>query len=169
MAETKYRHGLPELTRPKIGQPSASQESRRYQTDEKGTIMHTIIHRLNHSRFPDPEPSPAFRSAHYDCMDLPGALKLEIYVPGAHAQGIEITTQGPDLFVTARKTQHVRANWQTLHLESVQRDYQLKLRLGLGFDYEALQASIARGVLTIVLPKKALANASAPPRQRQVA
>jgi HSP20 family protein len=131
--------------------------------------MHTIIHRLNHSRFPSAEPLQAFRSPHYDCMDLSSALKLVLYVPGVDASGVEITTQGPDLFVTARKTHHVRTNWQALHLESAQRDYQLKLRLGVSFDYEALQASVARGVLTIVLPKKQLADVSAPFRQRQVA
>jgi HSP20 family molecular chaperone IbpA len=102
-------------------------------------------------------------------MDQSGALKLVLYVPGVDASGVEITTLGPDLFVTARKTHHVRTNWQALHLEQAQRDYQLKLRLGVGFDYETLQASVTRGVLTIVLPKKPLASASAPPRQRQVA
>ena len=131
--------------------------------------MHTIIHRLNHSRFPGAEPKSAFRSPHYDCIDLTQALKLAIYVPGVEASGVEITTLGPDLFVTARKTHHVRPNWQALHLESVQRDYQLKLRLGSGLDYEALQASVTRGVLTIVLPKKRLALAGLPARQRQVA
>lgn len=125
--------------------------------------MHAIIHRHNLSRFPRPESKPDLRSPHYDCMDLPHALKLTLYVPGVDASGVEITTQGPDLFVTARKPHHVRANWQALHLENVQRDYQLKLRLGLGFDFEALQASVARGVLTIVLPK------ARPAPQRQVA
>lgn len=131
--------------------------------------MPTIIHRLNHRRFPSSEDKQGFRSPHYECMDLPQALKLELYVPGVDASGVEITTQGPDLFVTARKTHHVRANWQALHLESVQRDYQLKLRLGAGFDFEALQASVTRGVLTIVLPKKESALTGVPARQRQVA
>jgi HSP20 family molecular chaperone IbpA len=131
--------------------------------------MHTIIHRPTPSRLPRPASSQDFRSPHYDCTDLPSALKLVLYVPGVDASGVDITTQGSDLFVTARKTHHVRANWQALHLESVQRDYQLKLRLGSGFDYEALQASVTRGVLTIVLPKSNLASASAPDRQRQVA
>lgn len=131
--------------------------------------MHTIIHRHHLSRFPGAESKQNFRSPHYDCMDLPLAIKMTIYVPGVDANGVEITTQGPDLFVTARKTHHLRANWQALHLESVQRDYQLKLRLGLGFDFEALQASVARGVLTIVLPKSKPAPASLPARQRQVA
>jgi HSP20 family protein len=131
--------------------------------------MHTIIHRHQSGRFPGPESKQGFRSPHYDCVDLPAALKLTLYVPGVDASGVDITTQGPDLFVTARKTHHVRANWQALHLENVQRDYQLKLRLGLGFDFEALQASVARGVLTIVLPKNRLALAGLPARQRQVA
>ena len=132
--------------------------------------MHTIIHRNHHNRFPNAEPATqGFRSPHYDCIDMAEAVKLVVYVPGVDANGIEIATQGPDVFVTARKTHHVRANWQSLHLEKVQRDYQLKLRLGVGFDYEALQASVARGVLTIALPKKQLATASAPMAQRQVA
>ncbi|WP_438479649.1 Hsp20/alpha crystallin family protein [Oleiharenicola lentus] len=133
--------------------------------------MHTIIHRLNHSRFPasTPESKQAFRSPHYECMDLPQALKLDLYVPGVDASGVDITTHGPDLFVTARKTHHIRANWQALHLETVQRDYQLKLRLGASFDFEALQASVTRGVLTIVLPKKETGLAGLPIRQRQVA
>ena len=131
--------------------------------------MHTIIHRHQSGRFPVSESQQDFRSPHYDCMDLPAALKFTLYVPGVDASGVDITTQGPDLFVTARKTHHVRANWQALHLENVQRDYQLKLRLGLGFDFEALQASVARGVLTIVLPKSRPASADLPAGQRQVA
>ncbi len=131
--------------------------------------MHTIIHRHNQNRFPGPESKQDFHSPHYDCMDLPSALKLTLYIPGVDASGVDLTTAGPDLFVTARKTHHLRANWQALHLENVQRDYQLKLRLGLGFDFEAMQAYVARGVLTIVLPKCRLALTSPAARQRQVA
>lgn len=131
--------------------------------------MHTIIHRLNHNRFPSAEPKKAFRSPHYDCTDLPQAMKLVVYVPGVDASGVEITTRGPDIVVTARKTHLVRANWQALHLESAQRDYQLKLRLGAGYDYAGLQASLNRGQLTIMLPKKAAVTTTATDRHRQVA
>jgi len=61
---------------------------------------------------------------------------------------VEIATRGPDLTVTARKTHVVRVNWQALHLERAQRDYQLRLRLGHGFDYNNLEARIADGILT---------------------
>lgn len=130
--------------------------------------MHTIIHRLNHKRFPSAEPKSAFRSPHYDCTDLPQGMKLVVYVPGVNASDVEVTTLGSDIFVTARKAHVVRTNWQSLHLEGVQRDYQLKLRLGSGFDYASLHASLNRGALTIMLPKKAAAT-PAPERHRQVA
>ena len=130
--------------------------------------MHTIIHRPQFQTFPA-KPKPDFRSPHYECVDLPQALKLEIYVPGVEAGGIELTTQDTDLLVVAHKAQHVRVNWQALHLESAQRDYQLKLRLGASYDFDHLRASVAKGVLTIVLPKRRPALADHPVRQRQVA
>jgi HSP20 family molecular chaperone IbpA len=102
-------------------------------------------------------------------MDLPQALKLAVYVPGVEASGIEVTTRGTDLLVTAHKAQLVRVNFQALHLESAQRDYQLKLRLGAGYDLDHLRAFVAKGVLTIVLPKRRSAQADLPARQRQVA
>lgn len=147
--------------------------------------MHTIIHRHHNKRFPAvstpnrpalSQPNgaatkshPDLRSPHYECMDLPPALRLDVYVPGVEAAGVELTTQGTDLVLTARKTHHVRANWQALHLESAQRDYQLTLRLGVGYDFDTLRASITKGVLTIVLPKRRPALADRPALQRQVA
>jgi len=35
-----------------------------------------------------------------------------------------------------------------------QRDYRLKLRLGVGFDYSQMQAAIEDGVLTLSVPKR---------------
>jgi len=131
--------------------------------------MHTIIHRHQNQRFPVAKPQPDFRSPHHECMDLPQTLKLAVYVPGVDATGVELTTQGPDLLVTARKPHHVRVNWQALHLESAQRDYHLKLRLGTGYDFANLRASIAKGVLTIVLPKRPPVLVGPPASERRVA
>ena len=131
--------------------------------------MHTIIHRNHRQTFPATEPKSDFRSPHYECMDLPQALKLAVYIPGVEAHGVEVTTQGTDLLVTAHKAQLVRVNFSALHLEGAQRDYQLKLRLGAGYDFDHLRAFVAKGVLTIVLPKRRSALAEPPARQRQVA
>ncbi|HVU23158.1 MAG TPA: Hsp20/alpha crystallin family protein [Opitutus sp.] len=98
--------------------------------------------------------TPNFRQPSYDCREQPDAVRLTVYVPGVEAAGVEIESRGPDLLITARKSHFVRVNWQALHLETAQRDYQLRLRLGHGIDYPALHAEITSGVLTLVLPKR---------------
>ncbi|MDF3056846.1 MAG: heat shock protein Hsp20 [Rariglobus sp.] len=120
--------------------------------------MNTIIHPLKPSRStrsPDATVNTvAARKPHYDCQEQDDGLKVIVYVPGVDAAGVEITTRGPDLLVTARKSHFVRVNFGALNLESVQRDYQLSLRLGRNLDYTALQAEIHEGVLTLTIPKK---------------
>ncbi len=131
--------------------------------------MHTIIHTTRSdraSRVAASSPFQAsFRKPNYDCREQPDAVKLVVYVPGVEAAGVEIEAHGPDLVVTARKTHFVRVNWQALHLETAQRDYQLRLRLGHGLDYPALHAEIRQGVLTIVLPKHVTAEELIPSRR----
>jgi HSP20 family molecular chaperone IbpA len=131
--------------------------------------MHTIIHpNTTATRTRRPEASPTtthFRQPSYDCREQPDTVKLTVYIPGVEASGVEIEARGPDLLVTARKTHFVRVNWQSLHLETAQRDYQLRLRLGHGIDYPSLHAEIHHGVLSVVLPKRQSAEEILPARR----
>ncbi|MBM3854444.1 MAG: Hsp20/alpha crystallin family protein [Verrucomicrobia bacterium] len=116
---------------------------------------------------PEPVSAPApvlklFRQPAYDCRQKRDAVQLTVYVPGVEASGVEIEGAGADLTVTARKSHFVRVNFPALHLETAQRDYQLRLRLGSGFDYPNMAATIAQGVLTITVPKRTRAE----PNQR---
>lgn len=134
--------------------------------------MHTIINTtrpVTRSRAAEVTSSDLFRKPNYECQDHVDALKLVVFIPGVEANGVDIEARGPDLAVTARKTHFVRVNWQALHLETAQRDYRLRLRLGSGFDYAAMQAEIADGVLTVTLPKRAAAEAGATGRTRRAA
>lgn len=115
--------------------------------------MHTIIPSHSPSDLDLAKGLPAYHQPHFECTDLPQALKMTVLVPGVEASGIEITTSGPDLVITASKTHVVRVNWQSLHLEAVQHDYQLKFRLGYDFNFDELLADLNEGVLTIVAPK----------------
>ncbi len=110
-----------------------------------------------------------FRKPNYDCREHVDAVKLVVYVPGVDAIGVDITSRGPDLVVTARKTHFVRVNWQSLHLETSQLDYQLRLRLGVDFDYAGMQAEIKDGVLEVVVPKAQRQLAEEPESLQQVA
>jgi HSP20 family molecular chaperone IbpA len=119
--------------------------------------MHTIINTLpvsRRSKAPARASLDAFRQPAYDCQEHSGVMKLVVYVPGVDASGVEIEGRGADLTVTARKAHFVRVNFNALHLEGAQRDYRLRLRLGTDFNYAAMEAEIAHGVLTITLPKR---------------
>ena len=94
-----------------------------------------------------------FRQPSYDCRELADAVNIVVYVPGVGASGVEIEARGPDVLVTAHKTRFVRVNWQALNLEGSQRDYRLRLRLGLGFNFSQMHAEIHDGVLTLSVPK----------------
>jgi HSP20 family protein len=134
--------------------------------------MHTIITApspTSRYRSPAAASSATFRQPNYDCRDQSDAVKLVVYVPGVEANGVEIEARAADLVVTARKSHFVRVNWQALHLEGAQRDYQLRLRLGTGFDYPAMEAEIQNGVLTLTLPKRPAGEAGAGNRLHKVA
>ena len=130
--------------------------------------MHTIIDTLptnSRSKAPARASVDAFRQPAYDCQELADAMKLVVYVPGVDASGVEIEGRGADLTVTARKARFIRVNFEALHLETAQRDYRLRLRLGTDFDFAAMQAEIAHGVLTVTLPKRKVSRS----RLRQIA
>ena len=99
--------------------------------------------------------SVVFREPAYECRETDQGLRLTVYIPGVDAAGVEIEGHGADLTVHARKPHLVRVNFEALNLEGVQRDYLLRLRLGHGFDFGAMEAEITRGVLTVNLPKRA--------------
>ena len=123
--------------------------------------MHNIIRSLD-SRQPSPAfaRSDAFRRPHYDCLEQMDALKLIVYIPGVDPAGVDLEVRGPDLIVTATKSHLLRANWRALHLEQAQRDYRLCLRLGFSLDYDALEAELREGILTITVPKKEAVEAT---------
>ena len=131
----------------------------------------TIIQTLpTNSRKAAAKPSvDTFRQPAYDCQEHADAMKLVVYVPGVAAAGVEIEGRGADLTVTAKKARFVRVNFGPLHLEVAQRDYRLRLRLGAGFDYAAMQAEIANGVLTVTLPKRERERLADTARLRRVA
>ncbi|MDD2764463.1 MAG: Hsp20/alpha crystallin family protein [Opitutaceae bacterium] len=121
--------------------------------------MHTIIRSIK-TKQSAPAFASAFRKPHYDCQEQTDALKLVVYVPGVDPAGIDLEVRGPDLVVTAPKSHQVRINWRAAHLEGAQRDYQLRLRLGFSLAYDALQAVLHGGVLTITIPKKSVVAAT---------
>jgi HSP20 family protein len=107
--------------------------------------------------------SEEFCVPQFDSQSLPHALRLEVFVPGVDAHGIDIVIRGTDLYITARKTHFVRPNWQALHLEAAQRDYGLQLRLGSSLDLNLLHAELNDGILQVTIPTSAINRSANPP------
>ena len=112
----------------------------------------TLIPPLSRLRS-DVDAAPRVRHPHFECTDLAQEVRIDVFVPGVDAGDIEITSVGPDLIVRARKPHPVRINFAALHLEAAQRDYELKLRLGLHLSFDSLAADFRAGVLSIRVPK----------------
>jgi len=106
---------------------------------------------------------------HYDCQEREADIGIVVYVPGVESAGIEITSNGIDLLINARKHHFVRVNFVPLDLEGVQHDYQLSLRLGRGLDFAGLQADFHNGILTLTIPKKQQLSFVADPGLARVA
>jgi len=114
-----------------------------------------------------PSAANAFVVPPFDTKSQSDAMSIQVWVPGVESAGVEISTRGTHLTITARKTQHVRPNFHAMHLESVQRDYQLSLRLGRSLDLEQLSADLVEGVLHIEIPVRQAGVPSSPNRTRE--
>ncbi|MDX2187387.1 MAG: Hsp20/alpha crystallin family protein [Opitutaceae bacterium] len=91
-------------------------------------------------------------SPKYEVDITPAGLKLRVFIPDVPASGVEITSKGPDLIVTARRPHLVRVNFRGAHLESALHNYRLVLRVGYGFDSTKLSARLEEGMLRLSLP-----------------
>lgn len=101
------------------------------------------------------------RSPHYDCLPHGDHVELTVFLPGVDAAGVEIVVRGPDLVVVGRKTHIVRVNFAAANLESVQLDYELRLRLGRDLDYSTLTAALDEGILSVRIPRRSSVLAAA--------
>ena len=95
----------------------------------------------------------------HECTEHPEGVRITVYVPGVDDSAVEIEGRGADLTVLARKERVVRPNFEALHLEAAQRDYLLRLRLGAGYDFSRMEAELADGVLTVLVPRRSRAAA----------
>lgn len=98
-----------------------------------------------------------FASPPYETEVTAEGLRIIVYLPEVDPRAVEIITSDGDLTLTAPRRHYVRPNWSALHLESVQRDYRLHIRLGTGLDLENLVARYRAGRIVLEVPKRTLA------------
>ena len=77
---------------------------------------------------------------------------LRVELPGVPKDGLTLTIENRELFLEGTTAQQRPESWKTLHRESLDRTYQLRLRLGENVDEGSIGAAMANGVLTLTIP-----------------
>lgn len=82
-------------------------------------------------------------------MDLPGVSKSDL----------QISVENRELRLEANTGVVHPEGWKSLHRETLDRAYRLRLRLGKQVDPSAITADLEDGVLTLTVPKAEEAKA----------
>jgi HSP20 family molecular chaperone IbpA len=103
----------------------------------------------------------AFVQPRYHCQEQSDTLRLVVHIPGVDPTGIDLEVNAPDLTITAARDHSTGLARRSSHLANAMHDYQLRLRLGCSLAYDALQADLHGGTLTVTIPKKTVTAAVA--------
>jgi len=101
----------------------------------------------------EPEPSLVYQP-NVDVCDCGGEVTIVADVPGARADGIDVTFEDGVLSVHANVPPRELAG-RVIRQEYGIGDYRRSFRLGEGFDASQITADYRRGVLTIHVPRLA--------------
>lgn len=88
-----------------------------------------------------------------DVTERPDAFVVQLDVPGARSETLDIAFEKGELTVTARVEPRAPKGARALLSEYEVGDYQRTFRVGEAIDAGAIEATLTAGVLTVRLPK----------------
>jgi HSP20 family protein len=118
-------------------------------TDENKTPEHEEVHV---ERMEEPTEHPYYRPM-VDIYEEDDALVLVTDMPGVTAAGVEVTCEDGVLSLNGRPELDLSPQAEVIYREYVPGDYHRCFRISEDIDVENISAKVARGVLTVTLPK----------------
>ena len=112
----------------------------------------------NTTASPSKEDSVIYYQPRFVVDRIKDETKVRIEIPGVRKEDVNLTVENKELFLEGRVSSKRPENWKILHRESIDRVYQLRLRLGEQVDKGAIGADLSNGVLTLTLPKEEAAK-----------
>lgn len=88
-----------------------------------------------------------------DVAERDEAILVELEVPGARQEGLEVTLENRVLTVKARVDTPSRDGWSLLHREYGEGDYERSFILSEDIDVDHIEATVTNGLLRLALPK----------------
>lgn len=89
----------------------------------------------------------------YTAREQAEAYEVRVFMPGVSRDGVSISLENEELTVEGVKGSGVPSSWRCVARESADAAYRLRLALNVQIDGGGISASMADGVLTLVLPK----------------
>jgi HSP20 family protein len=89
----------------------------------------------------------------YRLIESADGYGLEVFVPGAAKEGIDLQVEQGELVITARRTWTRPEGWTELYRETADAAYRLRLELTDAIDADGIRAGLEQGVLRVTLPK----------------
>lgn len=94
-----------------------------------------------------------WRRPYFDVVENDNAFDVQVSVPGANRDGIDISITGENLNIIARRAKKSGEGLRALRRELSQADYRLDLHLNVSIDEKNIQAKVENGILNLTLPK----------------
>ncbi len=98
---------------------------------------------------------PQYYRAPIDVYETDGNFTIVADMPGATAEGIEISVEDNTLEVTGKVSNRYENLGRVLHREYGIGDFHRRFRIGDGIDASQISATCKDGILTVWLPKMA--------------
>jgi HSP20 family molecular chaperone IbpA len=101
----------------------------------------------------------SLRKPLYSVVNAKEAFKIEVELPGVSKAGVSIDLEEDILSVRGERSGTALDGWKALHRELSSLNYQLRLKVTTPVDVEKIVAKLEEGILKIILPIKAAAQA----------
>jgi HSP20 family protein len=101
----------------------------------------------------------SLRKPRYSVMNAKEAFEIEVELPGVSKSGVSIDLEEDILSVRGERSSRTPGDWKALHRELSSLNYQLRLKVTTPVDVEKIVASLEEGILKVILPIKAAAQA----------
>jgi HSP20 family protein len=90
---------------------------------------------------------------HYEIKESDDALGLEVYLPGVTRDDLDLSVEGRELTLSARRSWQKPEDWTPVWTETGATVYRLHLMLPEGLEDDKIHAELKDGVLRLTLPK----------------
>ena len=101
----------------------------------------------------DKSASQKWRRPRYDVSESDEAFDLQVALPGVQREAVELSVEGDQLTLIARRTAAPAKDWRPLRRELPAGDFRLNIHLNVAIEADRISARVADGILDLSLPK----------------